>query len=69
MSITFDGETYYRTAEVCQMAGISKNTLLRWIRDGVFPDAKHRDRRGWRIFTKSEGTKLKAAANKVYKCR
>ena len=65
MSIRFDGVNYYRPAEACQIAGISKNTLLRWIKEGSFPEARHRDRRGWRLFTKAEVYSLKAEANKI----
>ena len=32
MPFNMKGATYYRTAEACQMAGISKNTYLRWVR-------------------------------------
>ena len=59
MPIVITGRTYYRTAEACQTIGISKNTLFRWIREGLFPDVKHRDRRGWRLFTEEEITTLK----------
>ncbi len=69
MPLVITGKTYYRTAEACQMAGVSKNTLLRWIREGQFPDVKQRDRRGWRLFTKKEVDELKAEFNKIQKTR
>jgi len=65
MSLTVTGKTYFRTAEACRVAGISKNTFLRWVRDGSFPDVKHRDRRGWRLFTGEEVDRLKAEANRI----
>ncbi len=67
MSVTVDGQTYYRTAEVCRIAGITKNTFLRWVRQGQFTDVEHRDRRGWRLFTKHELDRLKAEVNRINK--
>lgn len=67
MPVTVNGKTYYRTSEVCQMVGISKNTLFRWLKKGIFSEAKHRDRRGWRLFTEDEIYKLKAEANRINK--
>ena len=58
-------EKYYRTTEACKAAGISKNTFLRWVKNGLFPDVKYRDRRGWRLFSKEELALLKAEANRV----
>ena len=65
MPIVITGKTYYRTAEACQMAGISKNTLFRWIREGLFTDVKQRDRRGWRLFTEEEIETLKAEFDRI----
>ncbi len=36
--------------EAARVAGISKNTLLRWLRQGKVPEVA-RDRNGWRIFS------------------
>jgi excisionase family DNA binding protein len=65
MSLFITGETFYRTAEACEIAGISKNTFLRWVKEGVFPDVTHRDRRGWRLFTEDEIERLKDEANRI----
>ncbi len=65
MPIMYSGEKYYRTAEVCKMAGVSKNTLLRWIREKTFADVKSRDRRGWRLFTEDDLRRLTAEVHKV----
>jgi DNA-binding transcriptional MerR regulator len=40
----------YSTAEAPRALKISKNTLLRWIRENRVGDVKRRDRNGWRIF-------------------
>ena len=65
MPVIVNGQTYYRTAEVCRMVGISKTTLFRWLKKGVFREVEHRDRRGWRLFTEYEVGRLKAEANRI----
>ena len=65
MPTTINKETYYRTSEVCQMIGISRSTLLRWLNSGILKDASHRDRRGWRLFTKADIKRIKDEANKI----
>lgn len=65
MTVTINGRTYYRTAEVCQLVGISRTTLFRWLQEGTFREAQHRDRRGWRLFTEDEVDALKAEANEI----
>ena len=67
MPATVNGQTYYRTAEVCRIAGISKNTFFRWVMEGLFADVEHRDRRGWRLFTEDELNRLKVEANRISK--
>jgi DNA-binding transcriptional MerR regulator len=49
------------------MAGITKNTFLRWVREGTFPDVEHRDRRGWRLFTEQEVLRLKKEVSRISK--
>ena len=44
--------------------GISRATLFRWIREGIFKKSRW-DRRGWRLFTEDELKKLKAETNQV----
>ena len=65
MPITINGDTYYRTAEVCKIVGVSKNTLLRWIKDKKFTDVEYRDRRGWRLFTEVDLNRLKVEVNRI----
>ena len=65
MPIKLDGKTYHRTAEACQIAGISKNTFLRWVREGSYADVEHKDRRGWRLFAENDLNRLTAEVNKV----
>jgi len=59
MPVSLDGQNYYRTAEVCQMAGISRNTLFRWLKEGMIREPARRDWRGWRLFTQAQVDQLK----------
>ena len=65
MPTLINRETYYRTTEVCQMVGISRSTLLRWLRSGIVKDAPPRDRRGWRLFTEADIKRIEDEANKI----
>ena len=65
MPTTINSETYYRTTEVCQMVGISRSTLLRWLSSGIVKDVRHRDRRGWRVFTEVDIKRVENEANKI----
>ena len=65
MPIVIKGETYYRISEACQMVGIARSTLLRWVSLGVVKDVPHRDRRGWRLFTEADIKRIEQEAHKV----
>jgi predicted site-specific integrase-resolvase len=65
MPLTIKRKKYYRTAEVCQIVGISRSTFFRWLKSGVFEDVENVDRRGWRLFTVQDLKRLIAEANKV----
>jgi predicted site-specific integrase-resolvase len=67
MPVTVNGQTYYRTAEVCRIVGISKTTFFRWLDEGIFKEAEYRDRRGWRLFTEDELSKFRDEANRIIK--
>jgi hypothetical protein len=54
MPITINNNKYYHTAEACTIAGISKNTFLRWVAEGTFCEVQYRDGRGWRLFDDRE---------------
>jgi DNA-binding transcriptional MerR regulator len=54
MPVVINDQTYYRTGEVCQMIGISKNTLFRWLKEGLLSGVEFRDWRGWRLFTATQ---------------
>ncbi len=67
MPIILNSITYYTTVEACRVAGISKNTFLRWVKEKSFVDVAQRDRHGWRLFSQEDLGKLKAVVNKVIK--
>ena len=60
MPVMLDKKLYYRTVEVCRIAGISRNTLFRWAKDGISNEPEKRDWRGWRLFTQSQLDAIKA---------
>ncbi len=65
MPVVIEGTTYYRTAEVCRMIGISRNTLFRWLKEGKFGAHEYRDWRGWRLFTHSQLESARSATDLV----
>ena len=65
MPIILNQKTFYKTSEASAMVGISRSTLLRWIKEGVLKDASHRDRRGWRLFTDADIKRIKVEANSI----
>jgi DNA-binding transcriptional MerR regulator len=54
----------YRTKAVAEQAGISKETLLRWMKERKVKEPG-RDRNGWRVFTEDEVLAIVAFANAV----
>ena len=67
MSVKMNGRTYYRTAEVCQIVGIGRSTLFRWLRQNVVKEAQYRDRKGWRLFTEDDLRSLAAESSRIQK--
>jgi len=66
MPVEIDGQIYYRTAEVCQIVGIGKSTLFRWMKQGIVKEAEYRDRKGWRLFTADELRNIIAETNVIH---
>lgn len=58
------GKKLYSTNDVAEKAGVSRDTILRWLRDGKIPEPD-RDRNGWRIFNDQELKVILRYANKV----
>ena len=65
MPVRINGQTYYRTAEVCRMVGISRNTVFRLTKQGALGELQRRDRRGWRLFTLAQVDKLRAEVQRT----
>ncbi|MHC5056282.1 MAG: MerR family DNA-binding transcriptional regulator [Planctomycetota bacterium] len=55
---------YLKAHEVAELAGISKNTLLRWLKAGKVPEVA-RDRNGWRVFSEEDVARVRAYAGKI----
>lgn len=49
----------YTTEAAASQLGISKSTLLRWIRDKRVRDVR-RDRNNWRVFSEQDIQRIKA---------
>ena len=47
------------------MAGISRATLFRWFREGIVDDIVRKDRKGWRLFTENDISKIKSEAIRI----
>lgn len=69
MAIRINNQTYYRTSEACERAGISRATLFRWIKAGIIEDVMPRDRKGWRLFTEDDINRIKSEATRVSRGR
>ena len=65
MPVIIDGQTYYRTLEVCRSVGISRNTLFRWLKQGILGEPEYRDWREWRLFTEAHVSTLRARTSQV----
>ncbi len=64
MPIEIHGQIYYRTSEACKETGISRATLFRWLKEGILKESL-RDRRGWRMFTEDDLSKIRAEATSI----
>ena len=64
MPIAINGQSFYRTAEICHMTGISRTTLFRWLKTGVINNPQ-RDRRGWRIYNESDLSIINEEINRI----
>ncbi len=64
MPTEINGQHFYYTSEVCQRVGISRPTLFRWLRRSIL-EKSHKDRRGWRIFTEDDLSKIQAEARRI----
>ena len=65
MPFKLDGRTFYSTSEACRLAGASRDTFLRWVRERKFADVEYRDRNGWRLFTDEDVRRLRARVNHI----
>lgn len=52
------------TKEVADRAGISRKTLLRWVKDGKIPEPDQ-DRNGWRAWSDVDAARVIEYANRI----
>jgi predicted site-specific integrase-resolvase len=69
MPVSINDKKFYRTSEVCQIARISRSTLLRWLKEDNLEIQDYRDRRSWRLFTEEDVNKLASEANRITETR
>ena len=67
MPLKLGGQSFYSTGEACKLAGTSRETFLRWVRQRKFADVENRDRNGWRLFTDEDLSRLKSKVNHIVK--
>ena len=51
------------TRQAAERVGVSRNTLLRWFREGRVQDVR-RDRNGWRFFAAEDVARIKVYAER-----
>jgi predicted site-specific integrase-resolvase len=64
--ITIGGKRYYRTEEALKRIGISRATWFRWIKHKKIQDVKHKDVRGWRLFSEQDIRRIREFANTIH---
>ncbi len=65
MAVTIEGKQFYRTNEALHRIGISKATWFRWLKEKKVADVKHKDVRGWRLFTQDDIERIRDYANTI----
>ena len=65
MPVEINDRIYFRTADVCKKANISRTTLFRWLKEGILVDNYLRDRRGWRLYSEEDLEKILKEATKT----
>ena len=64
MAIEIDGKDYHWMTDVCRSVGVSRSTLLRWLKQGIIREPL-RDRRGYRIFSDLDVVEIRAEAERT----
>ncbi|MFQ5652995.1 MAG: MerR family transcriptional regulator [bacterium] len=65
MAVVIEGKQFYRTNEALSLIGISKATWFRWLKERKIQDVKHKDVRGWRLFTQEDIERIRKYANTI----
>jgi hypothetical protein len=59
------GHELFPIAQALREARLSRATFYRWVQLGRIPDAQHRDRNGYRVFTREEIDYMRSVSNKT----
>lgn len=54
-----DSVPQFGTQQAAEKLGVSRQTLLRWFREGRANDPAKRDRNGWRVFNQKDIDSIK----------
>jgi hypothetical protein len=65
VALEIDGVTVHRIGEALALAGLSRPTYFRWVREGRIRDTKYKDRNGRRVFTGEELEWLKRISQRL----
>ncbi|MFQ5603548.1 MAG: MerR family transcriptional regulator [bacterium] len=65
MPVNIEGKQFYRTNEAMSIIGISKATWFRWLKEKKIRDVRHKDLRGWRLFTEEDIERIRKYANTI----
>jgi predicted site-specific integrase-resolvase len=60
MSLEIEGQIFYNTSEACKLAGTSRFTFLRWVKERKITDVGLRNQNGWRLFTEEDIDRLRS---------
>jgi len=61
--LNIGGITVYRIGDALRLAGVSRATYFRWVKEGKVPDSRFRDRNKRRVLTVEELRQLQGVAN------
>jgi predicted site-specific integrase-resolvase len=62
MVMSGETDSMMSTQEAAERLGVSRQTLLRWFREGRVADTVRRDRNGWREFSSDDIERIRSQA-------
>jgi hypothetical protein len=65
MLVALNDHTHYRTADICRMVGISRNTMFRPSKERILMDAEYLDGPGWKLLTLAQVEIIRIKTNNI----